>query len=150
MKISVREIREEDIDRILEIETDAFATPWSRESLLFEIRENILAKYIVGEIDGYLVGYGGLWTVVDEGHITNIAVESKFRKNGVGEMILRELIKESLELGLAAMTLEVRVSNEAAIKLYEKMGFKSVGIRPKYYSDNNEDAIIMWKRFEER
>ncbi len=149
MKFSIRDLQEKDIDRILQIEEESFAHPWSKDSLLFEIEQNLLAKYLVGEIDGNVVGYGGMWTIVDEGHITNIAVGKDHRHLGLGEKILQGLIDYGRSVGLVAMTLEVRVSNEPAKGLYSKLGFESVGIRPKYYSDNNEDAMIMWKTLEE-
>ena len=101
---------------------------------------------IVRSYNGKIVGYIGSWIVQGEAQITNIAVDPDFRRRGIGESMLKEfesIVKNSL--GVAAMTLEVRPSNLSAIHLYEKFGFRSVGRRPRYYVDNNEDAIIMWK-----
>lgn len=149
MEIIVRAMEERDLDRIMEIEKDCFTTPWSRESFLLEITENMLAKYIVAEIDGIVAGYGGIWMIIGEGHITNIAVESKYRRMGVGKKILEGLIKLSKRMFVTSMTLEVRESNYVAQSLYEQYGFKKHGRRPKYYADDGEDAIVMWKNLEE-
>lgn len=142
-------MEERDLDRIIEIEKDCFTTPWSRESFLMEITENLLARYIVAEVDGLVVGYGGIWIIVGEGHITNIAVESRYRKIGAGKKLVGGLVDISKRLLLTAMTLEVRKSNFPAQNLYKQYGFVEHGIRPKYYKDNNEDAIIMWKNLED-
>ncbi len=149
MNISIREMRESDLDRIMEIENKTFTPPWSREAFLLELNKNLLAKYIVGMVDGDIAGYGGIWLIIDEGHITNIAVEEKYRGLGVGKKIVEGLINLCVDRGLRAMTLEVRKSNEIAKSLYKKYGFVESGIRPKYYADNNEDAIIMWKTIED-
>ena len=149
MDILVRKMEEKDLDRIMEIEQDCFTTPWSREAFLLEITKNELARYIVAEIDGIVAGYGGIWMIVGEGHITNIGVESKYRRLGVGNKILEGLIEASRDTEVMSMTLEVSESNIAAQKLYKKYGFVDYGKRPNYYSDDNEDAIIMWKKFDE-
>lgn len=146
MDIIIRKMEEKDLDRIMEIEKDAFTTPWPKESFLLEITKNQLARYIVAEIDNVVVGYGGIWLILDEGHITNIAVESKYRKMGVGKAIVEGLIYLCGKQGIKAMTLEVRESNISAQNLYKKYGFVESGVRPKYYADDNEDAIIMWKK----
>ena len=148
MEIIIRKMEEDDLDRIMEIEKDCFTTPWSRESFLIEITENLLARYLVAEVDGLVAGYGGIWMIVGEGHITNIAVESKFRKLGIGKRLVEGLIKLSMAMGIESMTLEVRESNVAAQNLYEQYGFIAQGVRPNYYQDDNEDAIIMWKKFD--
>lgn len=145
MDISIREMRESDLDRIMEIEKNTFFPPWSREAFLLELTKNLLAKYIVALVDGDIAGYGGIWLIIDEGHVTNIAVEEKYRGLGVGNKLLEGLIQLCIDRSIGAMTLEVRKSNEIAKSLYKKYGFKEIGIRPKYYQDNNEDAIIMWK-----
>ena len=148
MDISIREMKKEDIDQVLEIEKSSFTTPWSKDAFTVEITKNMLAKYIVAEVDEKIVGYGGIWLIIDEGHITNIAVIREYRGFGVGEKIIEGLIDLCSDRNIRAMTLEVRKSNEVAKKLYSKHGFKEYGIRPKYYADDNEDAIIMWKRIE--
>ena len=149
MDILVRKMEERDLDRIMEIEDDCFTTPWSREAFVLEITKNELARYIVAEINDKVVGYGGIWMIVGEGHITNIGVESKYRRLGVGNKILEGLIDISKDMEIISMTLEVRESNIAAQNLYKKYGFTEYGKRPNYYSDDNEDAIIMWKKFDE-
>lgn len=149
MGISIRRMEEKDLDRIMEIEKDCFTTPWSRESFSIEITQNLLARYIVAEIDEVVVGYGGIWMIVGEGHITNIAVESKHRKMGAGRKLVEGLIDLSEDMQVTSMTLEVRQSNVAAQNLYKQYGFIEHGIRPNYYADDREDAIIMWKNFDE-
>lgn len=146
MDIIVRNMEEKDLDRIMEIEKDAFTTPWTRESFILEITKNQLAKYIVAEIGNIVVGYGGVWLILDEGHITNIAVDRDYRKMGAGTSLVEGLINLCREKDISSMTLEVRASNIAAQNLYKKYDFTEAGIRPKYYSDDNEDAIIMWKK----
>lgn len=149
MEILIRKMEEYDLDRIMEIEKDCFTTPWSRESFLIEITTNLLARYIVAEVEGVVAGYGGIWMIAREGHITNIAVETNYRKLGIGKKIVEGLINLSIAMGIESMTLEVRKSNISAQNLYKQYGFLSQGIRPNYYQDDNEDAIIMWKKFDE-
>lgn len=148
MDILVRPMLEKDIDEVLDIEKTSFTTPWSKEAFTLEITKNMLAKYVVAEIQGKVVGYGGIWLIIDEGHVTNIAVHEKYRGLGAGNKIMEGLIDICRDRNIVAMTLEVRKTNEIAKSLYYKYGFKEYGIRPGYYSDNNEDAIIMWKRVE--
>lgn len=144
MQISIREIIKDDISSILEIEKEAFATPWTKKAFESEIKNN-LAYYLVAEVDGKVVAYGGTWLIIDEAHITNIAVKEEYKGNGIGNKILEDLIEYTTDLGIRNMTLEVRKSNKIARSLYEKYGFISFGVRPKYYVDNGEDAIIMWR-----
>ena len=139
---------EEHIDEVLEIERSSFTTPWSKDAFIVEITKNMLANYIVAEIDEKVVGYGGVWLIIDEGHITNIAVHREYRGLGVGKKLIEGLIDLCGDRNVRAMTLEVRKSNEVAKTLYKKHGFVEYGIRPKYYADDNEDAIIMWKRID--
>ena len=143
--IIIREMVEEDIDEVLAIEKKSFSTPWTKEAFVMEITKNTLAKYIVAEREGKIVGYGGIWLIVDEGHVTNIAVDPDFRGYGIGNYLVEGLIDICKKRDILAMTLEVRVSNNVARNLYNKYGFIDNGIRPKYYSDTGEDAIIMWK-----
>jgi len=145
MSITIRDMKESDLDRIMEIEEKSFNPPWSREAFLLELTKNLLAKYIVAEVDGVVVGYGGIWFIIDEGHVTNIAVDENYRGMGIGSKILEGLIQLCIDRNITAMTLEVRKSNIVAQSLYKKYGFKECGIRKGYYHDNNEDAIIMWK-----
>ena len=133
------------IDDIMEIEKHSFATPWSRKSIEGELK-NKFAIYIVAIEGNKVVGYGGMWHVVTEGHITNIAVHKDYRKRGIGNAIVKRLVDIAIEKEMIGLTLEVRPSNEAALAVYKKNGFKLEGIRKEYYEDNKEDAYIMWLR----
>ncbi|MBO9600395.1 MAG: ribosomal protein S18-alanine N-acetyltransferase [Cohnella sp.] len=127
-----------------QIERESFTAPWSEEAFRNELMNNMFAKYMVMERDGGILGYGGMWMIVDEAHVTNIAVREAYRGQGLGKRLLQELMRTAQWLGALRMTLEVRVTNEIAKSLYERMGFVPSGIRPNYYSDNMEDALIMW------
>ncbi|KHD37145.1 30S ribosomal protein S18 [Clostridium acetobutylicum] len=142
--ITVHTLEKNDIDSIIEIENLCFPTPWTKESMEGELR-NKFAKYVVIKNNNLVVGYGGLWLIIDEGHITNIAVHPEFRGMGIGNKILEELIKLCEKRNIPSMTLEVRISNTIAQNLYKKFGFKEAGVRKKYYGDNDEDALIMWR-----
>ncbi len=133
-----------DIDQILVIEHLAFATPWSREAFYNELMNNQFAKYIVMLDKGRVIGYCGMWIVVDEAHITNVAVLPQYRGKKLGEALMQKAMELSKQYGALSMTLEVRVSNVVAQSLYKKLGFQPGGIRKNYYTDNNEDAIVMW------
>ena len=145
MDIFIRDLVEDDIDELVEIEQECFPTPWSRSAFLTEIRDNKLAKYFVAELDGKVVGYGGMWLILNEGHITNIAVREDYRGLGIGNKILESLIYYCASKNIQNMTLEVRKSNIVAQNLYKKYKFVEYGLRPRYYSDNHEDALIMWR-----
>ncbi|XEC97539.1 ribosomal protein S18-alanine N-acetyltransferase [Paenibacillus tarimensis] len=139
-----RSMRVDDIPAICQIEAEAFTSPWSSDAFTNELMNNHFAKYLVMIYKGEIIGYGGMWTIIDEAHVTNIAVRADFRGKGLGERLLHELQRTAVFFGASRMTLEVRVSNERAQRLYRKMGFEASGIRPGYYSDNQEDALIMW------
>lgn len=149
MEIIIRRMREKDLDRIMKVEKGAFTTPWSRESFLLEITKNQLARYLIAEVDGLVVGYGGIWLILDEGHITNIAVDKEYRRLGIGKRILEELIGLCKKCNIVAMTLEVRQNNEPAKNLYKEYEFIEYGIRPNYYADVKQDAIVMWKKLDD-
>lgn len=140
---NVRLMELRDIEQIAQIERDSFTLPWSEQAFYNELTNNLLSHYLVIEDGDQIVGYGGMWTIIDEAHITNIAVRSGYRGLGLGERILRELKATAKYLGMKKMLLEVRISNEIAQNLYLKLGFEPSGTRKKYYSDNNEDALIM-------
>ena len=141
----VRRGEEKDILAIEELEKQCFATPWSYESLKYDIVENNRALYLVAEIEGEIVGYVGIWKIVDEGHITNVAVSPAHRRKHIASALLETLFRVTERAGVVNHTLEVRAGNEGAIKLYEGFGFKEAGLRKGYYEDNGEDAIIMWR-----
>ncbi len=133
------------IKSILNISELSFPISWSLESLQGEL-DNKFAKYVVLKKGNSIVGYGGLWIIVDEAHITNVAVHPEVRGVGAGDIIVDALFRICRKQKVTAITLEVRISNFTAINLYEKHGFEKEGIRPRYYEDNNEDAVIMWNR----
>ena len=141
--ITFRKMTKDDADAVAELELKCFAMPWSRADFLRE-NNNELAEYVIGELDKKIVAYAGAWVSFDQAEVMHIAVEPKLRGQGIGTLIFGELIKAVKERGATSITLEVRPSNTAAIKLYESFGLKSVGRRKGYYLDNNEDALIMW------
>jgi ribosomal-protein-alanine N-acetyltransferase len=136
-------LAEEDLDEIMEIEELSFATPWSRYAFLHEI-DFPNSVFNVIRIDGKLVGYGGLWHIVDEAHISNIAIHPNYRRKGLGRRLLTHLLKQAVERGATKATLEVRPSNMAAQRLYGSFGFEVIAVRKNYYADEGEDALIMW------
>jgi len=138
----------EDLPQIMQIEQDAFSIPWTKEAFENELTNNRLAHYMALEVEGQVIGYGGLWIIADEAHITNIAIHSTYRGRGLGKKLVQELVRTASFLGAKKMTLEVRVKNEVAQHVYKQFGFVEAGIRPKYYADNNEDALIMWADIE--
>lgn len=146
MPVLILPMTPDDVDDVVEIEKLSFSTPWSRSALLGELRYPNKTVYLVARVGGRIVGYVGLWIIMDEGHITNIAVHPDYRGQGIGTRLLLFLIEVARSRGVTAITLEVRKSNVSAQKLYERMGFVPSGVRQGYYRDNNEDAIIMWRR----
>lgn len=153
-KVRIRAAAPEDVDGMTALDALCFSAPWSRKSFASEVCENPLARYLVAEIVGdgpdgegrkpRLAGYAGLWAVGEEGHITNVAVHPDCRRRHLGRLLVASLISQTYREGLRDYTLEVRVSNLPAIRLYENFGFREAGVRKGYYEDNNEDAMIMW------
>ena len=139
----IRRMRTEDLDAVTAIERATFAIPWSRESFRQELERNVAARYLVAERGGQVIGYAGAWIILDESHITNIAVAEAWRGRGIGKQLTRALLQYLSNLGAAYATLEVRVSNERARNMYRELGFVSVGRRKRYYEDNGEDAFLM-------
>lgn len=141
----VRRMCEADLDQVARIERDIFSEPWSRDGFAASLADpNTL--YLVAEADGAVAGYCGLLRSFDEADITNVAVRETYRKRGIGRSMLEELMKQAREEGVDRFTLEVRVSNQPAIELYQSLGFESVGIRPRFYAFPVEDAMIMWTK----
>lgn len=134
---------ESDLDQVCAIEQATFSDPWSRASFAKAITEPT-DIYLVCDVNGEIAGYCGLWGVAGEGQITNVAVKDTFRRQGIGEEMLTRLLAEGREKDLNAYTLEVRVSNESAIRLYHRLGFADAGIRKRFYTHPTEDALIMW------
>ena len=143
--IVYREMTAEDVPFISRLEEETFSMPWSAASFL-QMIEKEDARYYVAEEDGKLLGGCGLLLIAGEGNITNVVVTPEARRRGVATGLLSQLLAAGDREGLTAYTLEVRVSNQAAIALYEKLGFVSEGIRPNFYEKPTEDAVIMWKR----
>ena len=133
-----------DISDVLRIERASFSTTWPSDAFFNELTTNKLAHYFVGRIDGKVVAYGGIWVIFEDSHVTTIAVDPAYRGKKYGEVMLLKLIDEAIARGAAWMTLEVRESNVAAQQLYRKYGFTTVTTRKGYYSDNNENALVMW------
>ena len=142
-KIRVRIAKSSDLDDIYELDVQTFAMPWSKEALSYDILENDNAFVIVAEYEGEFAGYADIWTVLDEADLNSIAVRVDFRRKGIGDAIMLAMTEMLSANGVATINLEVRVSNIPAIKLYKKYGFKECGVRPGYYLDNGEDALIM-------
>lgn len=145
--IEIIQMTKEHIDKVAELEKLCFYTAWTKEDFIKEINQNKLAIYFVAVDNQNILGYCGMWHIVDEGHITNIAVSPDYRNLGIGSKLVQTLINVAVEKDIIGLTLEVRIGNLSAQKLYTKFGFKPAGIRKKYYSDTGEDAIIMWKYF---
>lgn len=145
--VTFRQMTIEDIDQIMVIETASFTVPWSREAFYNEMVNNTFASYLVAETpDHRVIGYCGAWLIIDEAHITNIAILPEFRGHKIGEALLKAMMQFAHLRGCQSMTLEVRVTNVVAQGLYRKLGFKDGGIRKNYYTDNGEDALVMWVR----
>ncbi len=142
-KIRVRIAKSSDLDDIYELDVQTFAMPWSKEALSYDILENDNAFVIVAEYEGEFAGYADIWTVLDEADLNSIAVRVDFRRKGIGDAIMLAMTEILSANGVATINLEVRVSNMPAIKLYKKYGFNECGVRPGYYLDNGEDALIM-------
>ena len=164
---SANDMAVSDIPTVVEIENDVFSLPWSSNAFRYEVRENSASVYLVlhyvpwsrddsgpllrpvrrllrsDRLDASLIGYGGYWTIIDEAHICTLAIRRQWRGRGLGELLLASLVKRALQRPVQVITLEVRVGNVVAQNLYAKYGFKIVGRRKGYYSDNGEDALIM-------
>lgn len=139
----IRNMSENDLPQVHEMECDIFSKPWTKEDFKNSIqnRQNI---YLVVEENNEVVAYCGLWGVAGEGQINNVAVKKTLRGRGIGFSMLSDLIEQGKKQGLEAFTLEVRVSNKSAIALYHKLGFKDAGVRKNFYEEPKEDALIMW------
>jgi [ribosomal protein S18]-alanine N-acetyltransferase len=141
--LRIRPMALPDLPAVQRIEGASFTTPWPPQAYRQELEANRLAQYLVAVIEDEVVGYGGVWLMVDEAHVTTFAVHPAYRRRRIGERLLLALLDLSVDRHAREATLEVRLSNLAARRLYEKYGFRPVGIRPRYYSDNQEDALIM-------
>jgi len=136
-------LAEEHIAQILEIEKVSNGAPWSERSFRNEL-DHPNGIFLVAKEGGRVIAYAGEWFVVDEAHITTVAVAPENRRRGIGRQLTIALLDTAKERGMACSTLEVRAGNEAAIKLYEQLGYVSTATRRAYYPDNQEDALVMW------
>lgn len=143
-RLSVAPMATSDIAAVIRIERACFSTVWPSDAFYNELGTNKLAHYFVGRIGERVVAYGGIWIILEDSHVTTLAVDPEYRRRRFGEIVLLRLIDEAIERGAAWMTLEVRESNTAAQQLYRKYGFTTVTMRSGYYSDDNESALIMW------
>jgi ribosomal-protein-alanine acetyltransferase len=144
--MNIRVMTMQDLDQVIIVEHSAFEVPWSRNAFISELANNHFATYFVVEFGEQIIGYCGVWVIVDEAHITNLAILSGFRGKKIGETLLRHVMFYAQQKGSRTMSLEVRVGNDIAKSLYRKLGFRSGGIRKNYYSNNQEDALVMWVR----
>ena len=145
--VVIKKMTKDDIDAVISIEESAYGEHhWSKESFLNEINNDLAHYYVLFNNEGVLAAYAGCWHVLEEAHITTIAVSPKYRKRYYGQAILKKIIDDCYQKKIKYITLEVRVSNDEAIDLYSKYGFSSFGKRKGYYQDNNEDALIMWTK----
>ena len=144
----IRPIRREDIAQIAEIEKLCFAMPWSEESIRKDVTENVVACWLVmDDGEGRVLAYAAMWFVLDEAHVCNVAVHPDFRGRGYGKAIFGALVETAKKNSMSLMELEVRRSNTVAQNLYHSFGFIDVGYRKRYYEDNKEDALLMFKEF---
>lgn len=143
-RFSIRPMAASDITAVARVERASFSTVWPSDAFYNELSTNKLAHYFVGLFEDRVVAYGGVWVIVEDSHVTTLAVDPPYRGRRFGEVLLLRLIDEAIERGAAWMTLEVRESNTVAQRLYRKYGFTTVTMRSGYYSDDNESALIMW------
>lgn len=145
-KITIHPMTPADLDGVLEVESRSYLTPWSRDAFVSELFQTYTI-YLVAKEEERVVGFAGMHVVWEDSHVTNIAVHPLYRGRGLGERLMRALIRRADRRGACRMTLEVRVSNQSAQNLYRKLGFitEPGAIRKGYYTDTQEDAVIMWK-----
>ncbi|MFD1038630.1 ribosomal protein S18-alanine N-acetyltransferase [Virgibacillus byunsanensis] len=148
-ELCIRQMEVTDIDQVMEVERETFFTPWTEDIFYQEILENQYAQYFVMEVDWKIIGYVGLWVVMDDAQVTNIAIMPKYRGNKLGEKLFQYTMKYAIGIGVKRLSLEVRVSNKIAQAMYRKFGLVPGGIRKNYYTDNQEDAVVMWVNFNE-
>jgi [ribosomal protein S18]-alanine N-acetyltransferase len=143
LRVEVAPMRVADIDAAQAVERASFPVPWPAYALRQEIESNRLARYLVIRAGGRIVGYAGIWLMADEAHVTTFAILPDWRRRGLGARLMLAVMDLADNLGACVATLEVRASNIPAQRMYQRFGFRPVGLRPRYYSDNAEDALIM-------
>lgn len=145
LEINIEKMTKEDIEDVISIEAEAYGEHhWSKSSFYDEMQNNLAKYYVAKTLTGEVVGYAGTWHIIDEGHITTIAVKKSYFRKHIGEAMILKILEDCYSAKIKYLTLEVRSSNIPAINLYTKYGFNSLGTRKGYYQDNNEDALIMW------
>lgn len=143
-EITIRKMEVQDVDQVLHVERASFAVPWTTDIFYQEILDNKHAHYFVLQLEKEIVGYIGIWIVFEEAQITNVAIRPEYRGKQLGEKLFGYTMQYAMSMGAERVSLEVRQSNIPAQKLYRKFGFMPGGIRKNYYTDNQEDAIVMW------
>lgn len=143
-ELMIRPMKSHDVEAVFQVEKASYSTPWTKDIFLREVTENDHAHYFVILLDERIIGYVGLWIVLDDAQITNIAILPEFRGKKLGEKLFRYTMQKLIAMDVSRLSLEVRKSNIAAQKLYRKFGLVPGGIRKNYYVDNQEDAIVMW------
>ena len=147
--ITYRKMTPDDVEAVHAIELATFPTPWTLDSFHYEMRENQYAHYLVAEDEIGIIGFCGMWLVIDAAQITNVAVVERMRGQKIGEALMKEAMRVAREANMDVISLEVRVTNVVAQNLYRKLGFQDGGIRKGYYTDNGEDALVMWVNLNE-
>ena len=143
MREKIRPMERQDVNRVHEIECACFRSPWSKLALLGELRNDV-AHYLVMEADGVICGYGGMWVLFEEAHVTNVAILEEYRRQGRGRRLMIAMMEHAAKRGAEKMTLEVREGNLVAQRLYANLGFEQNGYRPNYYADTGEGAKLLW------
>lgn len=138
-------MKESDLSEVLQLENELFTSPWSYDSYLYDLKENPYSSNFIFRIDGKIAGYCGLWCLFEQAQITNIAVNKIYQRQHIGTKLMEYMEKIAIKNGCETISLEVRVSNDAAINLYKKNGYEIISVRKGYYQDNHEDAWLMMK-----
>lgn len=144
-QLYLRQLGLADLELLYQIEQESFAKPWRKEDYAYEFSENALAHYYGCFCGPSLLAFAGFWQILDEAHITNIAVAPQHRRQGIAQLLVQHVVNMALAMGVEKITLEVREGNLSARRLYEKVGFAEAGRRKNYYDAPQEDAIIMWR-----
>jgi ribosomal-protein-alanine N-acetyltransferase len=144
VELEITRMRRRHLKGVMSIERQVYPRPWSPNLFLSEMSELRNRMYLVARINRDVVGYGGIMCYGDEAHVTTIAVDPEHHRRKIGTRIMYELVQESVRMGARAVSLEVRVSNWGAQRLYSRFGFRPVGIRKNYYQETGEDAVVMW------
>nr|WP_163970898.1 ribosomal protein S18-alanine N-acetyltransferase [Oceanobacillus halotolerans] len=145
----IRKMEIADIEQVMKVEEASFDSPWTKEMFYQELSENNHAHYLVLQMDKEVIGYVGLWIVLDDAQVTNIAIMPDYRGKGLGKMLFQYTLHYVINLGVKRLSLEVRVSNIVAQRMYRRFGLVPGGIRKNYYKDNQEDALVMWVNLNE-